>query len=46
MKITYENLMYRCDDCQRLTEVEKLKDRLVFRCYNRNCGNVWELLIK
>ena len=41
--INLKNLMYRCDDCGRLCERENLTDRLVFRCYNRKCGNVWEL---
>jgi len=42
------NLMYRCDDCQRLTQRELVKGEdgntiLVFRCFNRMCGNNWEL---
>ncbi len=47
-KLDSLNLMYRCDDCQRLTERELVKAEdgstiIVFRCFNRKCGNNWEL---
>jgi len=41
------NLLYRCEDCNRLTAKEIVKGEdgcavIIFRCFNEMCGNSWE----